>query len=61
MSHRLVVVGADAAGTSAASAARRECGPDELEIVAFERGNYTCYSACASHTASATMSLTLTR
>nr|WP_261775425.1 FAD-dependent oxidoreductase [Kocuria turfanensis] len=31
---------------SAASAARRQQGRDELEIVAFERGNYTSYSAC---------------
>ncbi len=43
---RLVVIGGDAAGMSAASAARRERGPDELEIVAFDRGNYTSYSAC---------------
>ena len=46
MSERLVVVGGDAAGMSAASQARRRLGPDELEIVAFERGNYTSYSAC---------------
>jgi len=46
MTERLVVVGGDAAGMSAASAARRERGPDELAIVAFERGNYTSYSAC---------------
>ncbi len=46
MTERLVVVGGDAAGMSAASAARRERGPDELEIVAFERGDYTSYSAC---------------
>lgn len=31
---------------SAASQARRRRGPDELEIVAFERGDYTSYSAC---------------
>ncbi|WP_149546968.1 FAD-dependent oxidoreductase [Streptomyces marokkonensis] len=43
---RLVVVGGDAAGMSAASAARRLRGPDELEIVAFERGHFTSYSAC---------------
>jgi len=47
MAQRLVVIGADAAGMSAASAARRARGPDELEIVAFDRGNYTSYSACA--------------
>ena len=43
---RLVVIGGDAAGMSAASQARRFKGPDELEIVAFERGNFTSYSAC---------------
>src|SRR5699024_1987939 len=46
MARRLVVVGGDAAGMSAASAARRLAGPAELEIVAFERGNYRSYSAC---------------
>ncbi|MDI3389473.1 FAD-dependent oxidoreductase [Streptomyces sp. B-S-A8] len=46
MSERLVVIGADAAGMSAASQARRLQGPDELEIVAFERGRFTSYSAC---------------
>ncbi|MEU6225340.1 FAD-dependent oxidoreductase [Streptomyces sp. NPDC047042] len=43
---RLVVIGGDAAGMSAASQARRQKGPSELEIVAFERGNFTSYSAC---------------
>ncbi|WNZ08008.1 FAD-dependent oxidoreductase [Streptomyces sp. 11x1] len=43
---RLVVVGGDAAGMSAASQARRLKGPDALEIVAFERGHFTSYSAC---------------
>lgn len=43
---RLVVIGADAAGMSAASQARRMKGPDELEIVAFERGHFSSYSAC---------------
>ncbi|NEA97782.1 FAD-dependent oxidoreductase [Streptomyces sp. SID13726] len=43
---RLVVIGGDAAGMSAASQARRSRGPDELEIVAFERGHFTSYSAC---------------
>ncbi|WP_306336297.1 FAD-dependent oxidoreductase [Streptomyces sp. KL118A] len=43
---RLVVIGGDAAGMSAASQARRLKGPDELEIVAFERGRFTSYSAC---------------
>ena len=41
---RLAVVGGDAAGMSAASIARRR-DPD-MEIVAFERGSYTSYSAC---------------
>lgn len=43
---RLVVVGGDAAGMSAASQARRLKGPAELEIIAFERGHFTSYSAC---------------
>jgi len=41
---RLVVIGGDAAGMSAASQARR-LDPD-LEIVALERGRWTSYSAC---------------
>ena len=41
---RLAIIGGDAAGMSAASAARRR--DDNLEIVAFERGPYTSYSAC---------------
>jgi NADPH-dependent 2,4-dienoyl-CoA reductase/sulfur reductase-like enzyme len=44
VSGRLVVIGGDAAGMSAASAARRQ-RPD-LEIVALERGDWTSYSAC---------------
>ncbi len=43
---RLVVIGGDAAGMSAASAARRRLGKEQLEIVAFERGPDTSYSAC---------------
>lgn len=43
---RLVVVGGDAAGMSAASQARRLKGPAELAITAFERGHFTSYSAC---------------
>ncbi|GGQ39295.1 FAD-dependent oxidoreductase [Couchioplanes azureus] len=43
---KLVVVGGDAAGMSAASQARKRRGPDDLEIVAFERGHFTSYSAC---------------
>lgn len=46
MRQRLVVIGADAAGSSDASAARRGRGPDELETVAVDRGNYSAYSAC---------------
>src|SRR5919206_1686369 len=41
---RVVVIGGDAAGMSAASQARRQ-RPD-LQIVAFERGAFTSYSAC---------------
>ena len=43
---RLVVIGGDAAGMSAASQARRRRGVDDLAIVAFERGEYTSYAAC---------------
>jgi NADPH-dependent 2,4-dienoyl-CoA reductase/sulfur reductase-like enzyme len=43
---RMVVVGGDAAGMSAATQARRRRRPEELEIVAFERGRHTSYSAC---------------
>ncbi|MEO3975727.1 FAD-dependent oxidoreductase [Streptomyces sp. CAU 1734] len=46
MTERLVVIGGDAAGMSAASQARRLKGPDELEIVAFERGHFSSFSAC---------------
>lgn len=44
MGERLVVIGGDAAGMSAASQARRR--RDDLEIVALERGTRTSYSAC---------------
>ncbi len=40
------MIGGDAAGMSAASQARRLKGPEDLEIVAFERGHFTSYSAC---------------
>ncbi|MEZ5117593.1 MAG: FAD-dependent oxidoreductase [Candidatus Nanopelagicales bacterium] len=44
---RLVVIGADAAGMSAASQARRRRrDPDDLDIVAIERQPWTSYSAC---------------
>jgi NADPH-dependent 2,4-dienoyl-CoA reductase/sulfur reductase-like enzyme len=46
MTERLVVIGGDAAGMSAASRARRRRDPDDLDIVAFERGPYTSYSGC---------------
>ncbi|MEU9123924.1 FAD-dependent oxidoreductase [Streptomyces sp. NPDC048506] len=46
MTERLVVVGGDAAGMSAASQARRLRKPDELAITAFERSHFTSYSAC---------------
>jgi len=41
-----VVIGGDAAGMSAASQARRRLKKDKLEIVAFEKGHFTSYSAC---------------
>jgi NADPH-dependent 2,4-dienoyl-CoA reductase/sulfur reductase-like enzyme len=44
MPERLAIIGGDAAGMSAASQARRR-DPD-LDVVAFERGPYTSYSAC---------------
>jgi NADPH-dependent 2,4-dienoyl-CoA reductase/sulfur reductase-like enzyme len=46
VAERLVVIGGDAAGMAAASQARRRRGPDDLEIIAFDRGNFTSYSAC---------------
>jgi NADPH-dependent 2,4-dienoyl-CoA reductase/sulfur reductase-like enzyme len=46
VSERLVVIGGDAAGMTAAARARRRRDPEDLEIVAFERGPYTSYSAC---------------
>jgi NADPH-dependent 2,4-dienoyl-CoA reductase/sulfur reductase-like enzyme len=45
MTERIVVIGADAAGMSAAAQAKRIAG-DAVEIVAFERGTYSSYSAC---------------
>ncbi|MCS6803038.1 MAG: FAD-dependent oxidoreductase [Chloroflexota bacterium] len=41
---RLLIIGGDAAGMSAASQAKRQ-RPD-LEVIAFERGWHTSYSAC---------------
>ena len=46
LTRRLLVIGADAAGMSAASQARRRIGPEDLQIVAFDRGNFSSYSAC---------------
>jgi NADPH-dependent 2,4-dienoyl-CoA reductase/sulfur reductase-like enzyme len=45
---RMVVVGGDAAGMSAASQARKRRGPEELAIVVFERGRHVSYSACGT-------------
>ncbi len=47
MSERLVVIGGDAAGMSAASQARRlRPDPADLRIVVFEQGPVTSYAAC---------------
>ena len=46
ITERLIIVGGDAAGMSAASQARRRRSPSELEIVAFERSSYVSYAAC---------------
>ncbi|MGY1808526.1 FAD-dependent oxidoreductase [Blastococcus sp. SYSU D00669] len=43
---RLVVIGGDAAGLSAATRARRLRGPDELDILVLEQGPEASYSAC---------------
>ena len=45
MAERLVVIGGDAAGMSAASQAKRLRG-DRLEVIVLERGHWTSYSAC---------------
>jgi NADPH-dependent 2,4-dienoyl-CoA reductase/sulfur reductase-like enzyme len=44
MTERLVIVGGDAAGMSAASQAKRLA--PRLEIIAYERGEHVSYSAC---------------
>lgn len=44
MSERLIIVGGDAAGMSAASQTKRLV--PGLEVIAFERGNHVSYSAC---------------
>ncbi|MQC18705.1 MAG: flavoprotein oxidoreductase [Chloroflexi bacterium] len=46
MPERLVVIGGDAAGLSAATNARRRREADALEIVVFERGDWVSFSAC---------------
>src|SRR3712207_8098955 len=43
---RLVVIGGDAAGMSAAAQARRLRDADDLEIVVLEQGQDVSYSAC---------------
>jgi len=43
---RLVVIGADAGGMTAASQARRRRPADRLDIVAVDRGRHASYSAC---------------
>jgi len=45
MVRRLVVVGGDAAGMTAASAAKKRAG-DALDVLVLERGQWTSYSAC---------------
>ncbi len=44
VARRLAVIGGDAGGMSAAAVAKRR--EPELEVVVFERGSYTSYSAC---------------
>ncbi|GLZ45035.1 flavoprotein oxidoreductase [Actinomycetospora sp. NBRC 106375] len=46
MTKRIVVVGGDATGMSAASTALRHAPDGDLEVVVLERGHYTSYSAC---------------
>ena len=46
MTKRLLIVGGDAAGMTAASQARRRVGVEALDVIAFERGDYSSYSAC---------------
>ncbi len=45
MTERLVVIGGDAAGMTAASQAKR-LGGDDLDVVVLEQGPFTSYSAC---------------
>jgi NADPH-dependent 2,4-dienoyl-CoA reductase/sulfur reductase-like enzyme len=46
LSERLVIIGGDAAGMSAAGQARRRTAPGALDVVVVERGRFTSYSAC---------------
>ncbi len=46
MTRRLVIIGGDAAGMSAAAQVRRMMRIDEIEIVVFERTSRTSYAAC---------------
>ncbi|HPA90221.1 MAG TPA: flavoprotein oxidoreductase, partial [Quisquiliibacterium sp.] len=45
-SKRLVIIGGDAAGMSAAAQAQRTAGAGALDIVVFERTGQTSYAAC---------------
>ena len=45
MTRRIVVVGGDATGMSAANTALRHAS-DEVEVTVLEKGHYTSYSAC---------------
>ena len=45
MTRRIVVVGGDATGMSAANTAQRHAS-DEVEVTVLEKGHYTSYSAC---------------
>ncbi|HET8969719.1 MAG TPA: FAD-dependent oxidoreductase, partial [Candidatus Nanopelagicales bacterium] len=46
MPERVVVVGGDAAGMTAASQLRRRADPSDVEIVVLERSPWVSYSAC---------------
>lgn len=46
MSKRMVVLGGDATGMSAASTALRYAEEGGLDVIVLERGHYTSYSAC---------------
>jgi NADPH-dependent 2,4-dienoyl-CoA reductase/sulfur reductase-like enzyme len=43
---RLVIIGGDAGGMSAAAQARRRAPTDKLDILVFEKGDFTSYGAC---------------